>query len=499
MDQNAKKWFDFGPGISLSLRQSGGRYLLRLELAHKPSPAAVEKAYEGRWAMIQSGNDGRPAIYEHMNDVRSLNDVVTRLEAFFDKGRIMGALSVTARAPTNIAPPARSSREVTDAVLNAFAADAPVPLLQHINRSIQHAYAVMGARAAAAKQLPFEGDAFGVYDRLVAKVGPLRAAETWGTVLLAVSTGRHGWQEKLDSLMEWDAGGREAQIAADTSIKAMVEAIAREVSVINATGLAEVDLASSLRGRLVEAAGERISYRAYDGAKFQPKGAPDLGPNTFTVQQGLSLDLATDAKARITQALSAAAKAFGMPRDRLFGDETVKFFFAPDMGRAGGLDRGSATLYRANEDIQLHAIHIVPTRPGALIHEIGHQIHNVGDKDFILEKVRSHKFAQSTRRIVSALEEKGLISPQYAAYLTEPAEIFARAFEAHVAATQSMEQMGGALSSVGSPSLTPTGDELATFMSNMRAVVQASRSDLDSKTRARPAEPRNAATSRMGI
>lgn len=119
----------------------------------------------------------------------------------------MGALSVTARAPTNIAPPARSSREVTDAVLNAFAADAPVPLLQHINRSIQHAYAVMGARAAAAKQLPFEGDAFGVYDRLVAKVGPLRAAETWGTVLLAVSTGRHGWQEKLDSLMEWDAGG----------------------------------------------------------------------------------------------------------------------------------------------------------------------------------------------------------------------------------------------------------------------------------------------------
>jgi len=24
MEQNVKKWFDFGPGISLSLRQSGG-------------------------------------------------------------------------------------------------------------------------------------------------------------------------------------------------------------------------------------------------------------------------------------------------------------------------------------------------------------------------------------------------------------------------------------------------------------------------------------------
>ncbi|NTF72788.1 hypothetical protein [Rhizobium rhizogenes] len=499
MDQNAKKWFDFGPGISLSLRQSGGRYLLRLEMAHKPSAAAVEKAFEGRWAVIQSGQDGQPAIYEHMNDVRSLNDVVTRLEAFFDKGRIMGALSVAVRAPTNIAPPARSPREVSDAVLNAFAADAPVPLLQHINRSIQHAYAVMGARTAAAKQLPFEGDAFGVYDRLVGKLDPVRGAEIWGTVLLAVSTGRPGWQEKLESLMEWDAGGREAEIIADASIKAMVEAVKHEVSVVNATGLAQVDLATALRGRLVEAAGERISYRAYDGAKFHPKGAPDLGANTFTVQQGLSLDLATDAKARITQALSAASKAIGIPRDRLFGDESVKFFFAPDMGRGKGLDRGSATLYRVNEDIQLHAIHIVPTRPGALIHEIGHQIHNVGDTDFILEKVRTHKFAQSTRRIVSELEEKGIISPQYATYLTEPAEIFARAFEAHVAATQTSDQMGGALASVGAPSLTPTGDELTTFMTNMRAVVLASRSDLDRVERPRPVEPSSAASPRMGI
>ncbi|WPE24130.1 hypothetical protein [Shinella zoogloeoides] len=105
--------------------------------------------------------------------------------------------------------------------------------------------------------------------------------------------------------MEWDAGGREAQIAADTSIKAMVEAIAREVSVINATGLAEVDLASSLRGRLVELRANGLVIVPMMEREFQPKGAPDLGP-TFTVQQGLSLDLATDAKAR-TQALSAAA------------------------------------------------------------------------------------------------------------------------------------------------------------------------------------------------
>ncbi|OCJ11443.1 hypothetical protein A6U87_27250 [Rhizobium sp. AC44/96] len=499
MADNSKKWFDFGPGISLSVVQKNGGYLLRLEMAHKLSPALVNKVHDAKWALVQSAQDGRPAVYEHMKDVRSLSDVAKRLEAFFDKERIMGALTVTTRPPTKVEARSRSPQDVSDSVLSAFADGTPAPLLQHINRSIQHAFAVMGARSAAAKQLPFEGDAFGVYDRLVAKTGEQRAAEIWGSVLLSVSSTKHGWQEKLDRLMEWDAGGREAEIAIDPTVKALVEAVTREVATVNATGLAQVDLATALRGRLVEAAGERISYRAYDGASFHPKGAPDLGPNTFTVQQGLSLDLATDAKARITQALAASAKAMGLPRDRLFGNESVKFFFAPDMGRGRSEDRGSATLYRANEDVQLHAIHIVPTRPGALLHEIGHQIHNVGDRDFILEKVRTHKFAQSTRRIVSALEEKGIISPQYATYLTEPAEIFARAFEAYVVASQSPDQTGGSLSSVGAPSFTPTGEELTTFMTNMRAVIMASRSDLDRGDRPSAVQARAVSAPRMGM
>ena len=353
MEQNAKKWFDFGPGISLSLRQSGGRYLVRLELANKPAPAIAERAFAARWAVIQSGQDGQPAVYEHMNDVRSLSDVATRLEAFFDKGRITSAIRETSRTPVDIAPPSRSAPDVSEAVLSVFSADAPLPLMQHIARSIDHAYAVMGARMAAAKQLPFEGDAFGVFDRLVGRVEPVRAAEIWGTVLLAVSMSTPGWQEKLDFLMEADAGGREPDIEADGSIKRLVAAIANEVGIVNGTGLASIDLAAALRGRLVEAAGERINYRAYDGASFQPKGAPDLGSNTFSVQQGVSLDLATDAKARLTLALSAAAKGFGIGRDRLFGEDSVKFFFAPDMGRAGLADRGSATLYRAGDDVKL--------------------------------------------------------------------------------------------------------------------------------------------------
>ena len=124
---------------------------------------------------------------------------------------------------------------------------------------------------------------------------------------------------------------------------------------------------------------------------------------------------------------------------------------------------------------------------------------NVGDRDFILEKVRTHKFAQSTRRIVSALEEKGIISPQYATYLTEPAEIFARAFEAYVVASQSPDQTGGSLSSVGAPSFTPTGEELTTFMTNMRAVIMASRSDLDRGDRPSAVQARAVSAPRMGM
>ena len=357
----------------------------------------------------------------------------------------------------------------------------------------------MGARMAAAKQLPFEGDAFGVFDRLVGRVDPVRAAEIWGTVLLAVSMSTPGWQEKLDILMEGDAGGREPDIEADGSIKRLVAAIANEVGIVNGTGLASIDPATALRGRLVEAAGERINYRAYDGASFQPKGAPDLGSNTFSVQQGVSLDLATDAKARLTLALSAAAKGFGIGRDRLFGEDAVKFFFAPDMGRGGFADRGSATLYRAGDDVKLFAIHIVPTRPGALLHEIGHQVHNAGDRDAILLAVGEHKFAQSTRRIVSELEAKGIIPPQYADYLTHPAEIFARAFDASVTALQSPAQTGGSLSSVGVPSLTPTGEELAAFMADMKTVVLENRSKAIITDDARRSPHRPASMPAIGI
>jgi hypothetical protein len=491
-EQNAKKWFDFGPGVSLSLRQSGGRYLVRLELANKPAPAIVEKAFAARWAVKQSGQDGEPAIYEHMNDVRGLNDVATRLEAFFDKARILGAIRETARMPTEIAPPARSAPEVAADVLSVFSKDAPEQLLKHISSTIAHAYSLTGARAVAARQLPFEGDAFGVFDRLVQRVDPLRAAELWGSAVVAVSLGRNGWQDKLNAIMDADAAGSVPDIEIDRQVQELVAIFRNEIEIVTATGLATVDLATAIRGRLIEGAGDRVGYRVYDGAHFQPKGAPDLGANSFSSQQGVSLDLATDAKARLTLALSAASKGFGIGRDRLFGEDSVKFFFAPDMGRAGSANRGSATLYQEGEDVKLFAIHIVPTRPGALLHEIGHQVHNSGDRDAILRAVGEHDFAQSTRRIVSELEARHVIPPQHADYLTQPAEIFARAFDAHVTAVQTAAQTGGSLSSLGSPSLTPTGDELAAFMSDMKAVVLENRSgaNLTDKEDARRAQQR---------
>lgn len=169
------------------------------------------------------------------------------------------------------------------------------------------------------------------------------------------------------------------------------------------------------------------------------------------------------------------------------------------MGRGGFADRGSATLYRAGDDVKLFAIHIVPTRPGALLHEIGHQVHNAGDRDAILLAVGEHKFAQSTRRIVSELEAKGIIPPQYADYLTHPAEIFARAFDASVTALQSPAQTGGSLSSVGVPSLTPTGEELAAFMADMKTVVLENRSKAIITDDARRSPHRPASMPAIGI
>lgn len=145
------------------------------------------------------------------------------------------------------------------------------------------------------------------------------------------------------------------------------------------------------------------------------------------------------------------------------------------MGRGGFADRGSANSHRAGDDVKLFAIHIVPTRPGALLHEIGHQVHNAGDRcDPCSQSAPQIRAIDTADRLGTRGE--GIIPPQYADYLTHPAEIFARAFDASVTALQSPAQTGGSLSSVGVPSLTPTGEELAAFMADMKTVVLENRS-----------------------
>lgn len=473
--QKAAKWFDFGAGVDLSLRQSGGRYIVRLEMMNKPNPVAMGKAYDAGWAITRSPNDGGPIVFEHASDVRGLSDVVERLESFFDKARILESIRVTDRLPTEIAPTQRTAPEVAFEVLSVFSKEAPEQLLKHITSSISNAYAVAGARAATAKQLPFEGDGFGVYERLLLRVDPMRAAEAWGSALAAASLRLDGWEATMERLLDADAANIVPEIETIPMVRDFLGSAIAEINAINATGLTQVDVATGLRAKLVEAAGQNIGYRAYDGAQFKPAGAPDLAGNTFSTQPGVSVDLGTDAKARLTLALSASARAFGLSRDRLFGEGGVKFFFAPDMGRSGGSDtRGSASGYTAN-DIKLFAIHIVPTRPGALIHEIGHQVHNSGDTAEILRAVKHHEFARSTRRLVSELESKGFVTPKFAEYLVSPAEIFARAFDVHVAMNQTPGQFGGSLSSLAGSSLTPTGAELSAFMSDMRTIVLENR------------------------
>lgn len=469
------KWFDFGETAKVSLRQIGGRYLVRLELPEQPIKEQLARAYDAGWSRADGSVRTGAAVFDHLQDVRSISDVAARLGAFFPKEKVMAALAD--KSPkTEVEPERRSVMADATQVAAVLAADAPPLLREHIVRSIDQAKAITGARLAAARQLPFEGDGFGLYGRMVERTDAATAAKWFGSVLYAISEQSEDWRALHDALMEADASGAAALPDFHPHVVAWVVEDVRQTELLNKSGLTNIALSRALRETVITTAGARLGYRAYDGAHIKPAGAPDLAKNSFSAQAGVSGEIATDAKARLTTALTASARAFGLARDRLFDRNQVKFIFATDVNRRIAGARGLAGVY-THHDIKQFTIHITPNAPGALVHEIGHQIHNAGDRDAILREVAAHEFARSTRRIVSALEQAGLIAPQHAEYLMKPAEIFARAFDAHVFNQLGSAASGGSLGSLGGQSYTPVGEELTAFMSDMKAVVLAHRVD----------------------
>lgn len=485
-----QKWYDFGQEATVSLRMIGsipGNYVVRLVLPKEPIKEQLMRAYETGWSRARN-DDGH--AFDHLTPVKSLSEVSTRLMAFFPKEKIAAALKVAEQPDVEIANPLpvkEDAAAIAERMISHFASDSPDELLRHIRTSIAKAQTIVGDRMAVAKKLPFGGDGFAIYERLRERSDETHAAEWFSAVLWALSEQIDGWEGELERLMEADARGSTDLPQPDERI---VRYVAREKEVFQrfeAEGFTGKPLSEALFGSMVVDLGGNVPYRAYDGALINPAGAPDLAKNTFIAQAGVSNAVAADAKARLTSALTASARAFGISRDRLFGANEVKFMLGTAVSRKNSGMKGAASTYQGagvNADgeavvVSQHGIKVTPTSPGVLLHEIGHQIHKAGGEAEILRAVTAHPFARRAAQLVSILEEQGMIRPDFAGYLLKPEEIFARAFDAHVFAQVGRNDSGGAFATVGQHPLTPVGEELSVFMADMRTVVLENRSSAE--------------------
>lgn len=510
MSQQAKnqKWYDFGPEATVSLRMVSGNYVVRLAFPKEPIKEQLIRAYEAGWSRSRGGGEH---VFDHLRPVKALSEVSTRLTAFFPKERIAAALRDMGPPDVEITNPLPENEDaavIAERMLSHFSNESPDELLRHIRDSIARARVIVGDRTAAAKKLPFGGDGYEIYERLRHRSDDTHAAEWFSAVLWALSEQVDGWEGQLDRLMDADASGSTAFPKPDDRIVRYVAAQKRIFERFSQEGLTDKPLSEALFGAMVEDLGFNVPYRAYDGARINPAGAPDLAKNTFIAQAGISNAVATDAKARLTTALTASARAFGISRDRLFGTNEVKFILGVAVNRKNSSIRGQASTYQGkgvNVDgeavvVSQHAIQLTPTSPGALLHEIGHQIHKAGDEEQILRAVKEHPFARKAARIISILEEEGAANPDHAAYLMKPQEIFARAFDAHVFSQVGRIESGGAFATAGAHPLTPVGEELAAFMNDMRTVVLENRSSVEREaTRERQSEATHGQTTALGV
>jgi len=476
------KWYDFKDTAKVELRSLSGLLFVRVQFPVEPVKEQLSRAYTIGWSRVNSG-DGTH-VFDHHAAIKSLSDVSARLEGFFSKERIAAALRPIELPDIELQrPPSLPSRSVEE-ILERFSEEAPTPLMDHIRASIARAKTITGARQSAARQLPFGGDGRGIFDRLAQRSDASKAALWVGTVLLAISQQDEDWEQQLGAIMEADAAGSTVFPNPHPVVAEHVGRMAAIFRVIKDSGLSAKSVTDALFAEIVEQFGHRIGYRAYDGAVIEPTGAPDLAKNSFTAQAGVSNEVAADAKARLTSALTACGRSFGLARDRLFDGNEIKFMLGTAVSRLNADVQGKAATYRATANVggdkvtlTQRSIHLSPTTPGALIHEIGHQVHGAGNEAEILRVVKDHEFSRSSRRIVSLLEEKGQVDPTSAAYLVSPQEIFARAFDAHVHAQAGPIAAGGAFATIGSHPMTPVGEELTAFMSDMRAVVLEQRTE----------------------
>ncbi|GAA5666085.1 hypothetical protein Brsp07_04594 [Brucella sp. NBRC 14130] len=502
----ATKWFDFGDEATVRLRKIGSDVTLRLELATMPPAEIVRRALDAYW---KRANNEAGVVFDHYGPVSKLSEVSEHLSCFFGPDRVRAALVERGMPKLEINAPTAVKEDVQDKVQSLLAGlpGAPAGLIEHAKRTVELAGQITSARLGAAKVLPFEGRGFEVYDELVRLGGDYDAALVWASAVHAAARHGDGWESAVGEVMDMAAGGRFYLTEIPEAVAQFCARSKEAVEIVAEVTGEKPPLAAVLRGDIVQMLGDGLGYRAYDGALVQPKGAPDLGTAKYRPQAGVSMEIAAEAKSRISAAMGAAARAIGLPKDALFGVNSVTFNLTPVVSRrsAGTAGQASIMSYRnAEHQLAAGSITISPTRPAALVHEIGHQIHYGGNASEIAAAVERHPFMRDVRIITSRLEERQFITAKYGEYLNDPYEVFARAFDEFVVAQNpDAAAYGGCLAACKQSNQVPGGEALKAFMGDMRRLVVESHAEVraaaEAKSRAQNAAKAGPTPMAMGI
>ncbi len=458
------RWFNFGEKANLEvrLREDGVRFL-SLALS---SPATSET----KRAAVAAGWIFRDGKAEHFGEFKGLRDIYEALRSFFTESELRAALNGNeAGKPAEVAAAKERAApkidEVDRHIVGLSGEDQ-----ERIRAIIQHAQESVGARLASVMSLPFGGDAIGVWEKLAYANGVYDTSLMMGEALFALSCRDARFKEIHTDIMAAAEGGPTPDIKVSGYVEASIKYAFKLSEAFGGEGgyLKRAFVLSAFRDL-----SPRVSYRVYDGGLIEAGRGVNAFGHDFRAQGGLGGAAVEDARERVGRAIVALGATLKIAPEHLFAGRPLTFFFVPSVTTHGQSVGGQALSNGVVGGVQFS-----PNFPGALVHELSHQVDFAGGGKRLHEAMGDTGIVTATERVVAEMEKiAGSPYPDSVKnYLLSPPEIFARVIDMAVAletiksGDRRLLSAGGSLATLGEFYATPAPAIVRQFVKEIEPV-----------------------------
>lgn len=461
------RWFNFGEKANLEvrLREDGVRFL-SLALSSPATSETKRAAVGGGWIF----RDGKAA--EHFGEFKGLRDIYEALRSFFTESELRAALNgnEAGKPPAEVAAAKERAAPKIDEVdrqIVGLSGDDQ----ERIRAIIQHAQETVGARLASVNSLPFGGDAIGVWEKLAYANGVYDASLMMGEALFALSCRDARFKDiHADMMTAAIEGGPTPDIKVSSYVEASIKYAFKLSEAFGGEGgyLKRAFVLSAFRDMA-----PRVSYRVYDGGLIEAGRGVNAFGHDFRAQGGLGGAAVDDARERVRRAIVALGATLKIPPEHLFAGRPLTFFFVPSV-TSHGQNVGGAALSNG----VVGGVQFSPNFPGALVHELSHQVDYAGGGKRLHEAMGDTGIVTATERVVAEMEKiAGSPYPDSVkSYLLSPVEIFARVIDAGVAletikaGDRRLLSAGGSLATLGEFYATPAPAIIRQFVKEIEPV-----------------------------